>query len=64
MSEFDVNRVKDLFKEADAVNICQRLADMYHTQAALALDEIRRFSYEDEWEFFSDVLDFVIERTF
>ncbi len=64
MSEFDVNRVKDLFQEADAAKICKRLADMYYTQAAVALEEIRRYSYVEEWEFFSDVLDFVVERTF
>ena len=64
MTESDVNRVKDLFQEANAAKVCQRLADMYYTQATVALEEIRRYSYVEEWEFFSDVLDFVVERTF
>ena len=64
MSENDVNEVKDLFKEADAPKICQRLADMYFRQAQNALEELGQFIYKDEIEFFHDLLKFVIERTF
>jgi len=60
----EVEEVRDLFKEADAINSCKKLASKYYEEAKDALDNLKPVVNESEIEFFENLLKFVLERKF
>ena len=64
MNKDDVENVKELFIEADAINSCKELADKYYQKASSALDDLKMTINQSEAEFFENLLNFVIERKF
>ena len=64
MSEEEVNEVRDLFTEADAINSCKKLASKYYEEASDALEKLKPVVNESEIEFFENLLKFVLERKF
>ena len=62
--ENDVERVKELFKEADAANTCRTIANFYFQQAKKALEELSQVINQPEAEVFENLLDFVMKRKF
>ena len=60
----DVQEVKDLFLKADVVISCKELANSYYNEAKLSLDRLKRVINHSEYEFFENLLNFVIERKF
>ena len=60
----DIQKVKDLFLEADAINICKTLATKYYEEASEALDKLKAVINVSEIEFFENLLKFVLERKF
>jgi len=60
----EVQKVKDLFMEADAINICKTLATKYYEEASEALEKLKAVINESEIEFFENLLKFVLERKF
>ena len=60
----DVQEVKKLFLEADIVNSCKNLAISYFNEAKSALDKFTTIINKSESEFFKDLLNFVLNRTF
>jgi len=60
----DVQEVKKLFLEADIVNSCKNLAISYFNEAKSALDKLTTIINKSESEFFKDLLNFVLNRTF
>jgi len=64
MSEEEVEEVRDIFKEADAINSCKKLATKYYEEAKDALEKLKPVVNESEIEFFENLLKFVLERKF
>ncbi|MFX0043610.1 MAG: polyprenyl synthetase family protein [Candidatus Hodarchaeota archaeon] len=64
MEDEDVQEVKNLFLEADVVNSCKNLANSYFNEAESALNKLSSKINKSESEFFEDLLNFVLNRTF
>lgn len=64
MSQNDVKEVKDLFNEADVINSCNELANIYYQKAKSSLVKLKPFINQSEEEFFESSLNFVLERRF
>ncbi len=64
MSEEEVEEVRDIFKEADAINSCKMLASKYYEEAKDALENLKPVVNESEIELFGNLLKFVLEREF
>ena len=64
MSEMEVNRVKELYKEADVLSSCKKIADNYYNEAKESLNSIKSSLNKDEFEVFEDLLAFVYEREY
>ncbi|MFX0029408.1 MAG: polyprenyl synthetase family protein [Candidatus Hermodarchaeota archaeon] len=64
MSNKNVQEIKDLFLEADAVSSCKELASFYLQKALSSLDNLKSFINPSEAEFFESLLKFVMERKF
>ena len=64
MTEADVNQVKDLYLKADVVSSCQALAQKFYQEAKEVLNKLKLVMNESEFEFFEDLLNFVINRKF
>ncbi len=64
MTENDVQQVKELFQDADAINSCKELANSYYSEAKSALEELKAAMNQSEAEFFESLLKFVAERKF
>jgi geranylgeranyl diphosphate synthase type I len=64
MDEDDVQEVKNLFKEADAINSCKELAEKYYQTAISSLNNLKMTINQSEVEFFESLLNFVMERKF
>ena len=60
----DVQKVKKLFLEADIVKSCKNLATSYFNEAKNALNKLTSIINKSELEFFEDLLNFVLNRTF
>ena len=60
----DVKEVKQLFLKADSINSCKKIADVYYQEAITALDKLKSSINEAEIEFYINLLDFVLSRTF
>jgi geranylgeranyl diphosphate synthase type I len=64
MHKDDVQEVKDLFIEADVINLCKKLANDYFQEAKSSLDNLKPVINQSETEFFESLLNFVAERKF
>jgi len=64
MTEDDVESVKELFKEADAVNTCRVLAQFYFQEAKNSLEKLKDVINQPEAEVLENLLDFVMKRKF
>ncbi len=64
MSEIDVKKVKDLFEKANAAESCKELAKSYFDEAKSALDQLKEVINDSEFEFFINLLNFVVDRKF
>ncbi len=64
MDENEVNEVKELFHNADSINSCKETANIYYQEAQSALDKLEPNINESETEFYINLLDFVLNRTF
>jgi len=64
MSDDDVQQVKELFQEADAIKFCKDLANNYYSEAKSALEDLKPVIKQSEAEFFESLLKFVAERKF
>ncbi|MHA1275288.1 MAG: polyprenyl synthetase family protein, partial [Promethearchaeota archaeon] len=64
ITEEDVMEVKNLFKEADAINICKQLAKSYYNEAEKSIIQLEPIINPSEAEFFKDLLKFVSKRKF
>jgi geranylgeranyl diphosphate synthase type I len=64
MNKDDVKEVKELFIEADAVNSCKELANIYFQKASSSLNKLKLTINQSEVEFFESLLNFVMERKF
>jgi geranylgeranyl diphosphate synthase type I len=64
MTDGDVQEVKDLFLEADVSNSCKVLAQTYYEEAKNSLLKLKEVINQSEFEFFEDLLNFVVDRKF
>lgn len=64
MAENDVNEVKELFLRADSANSCKKIAKKYYQEAKTAIEKLKSTINESETEFFINLLDFVLNRSF
>ena len=64
MDNGEVEEVRDLFMEADAINSCKKLASKYYEEAMDALNNLKPVVNESEIEFYENLLKFVLERKF
>ncbi len=64
MAEKDVDDVRGLFKEANAIENCRNLAKKYFEEAQSSLEELKANINPSEYEFFENLLKFVAERKF
>ena len=64
MTNEDVQQVKELFQEADAINSCRDLANNYYSEVKTSLENLKPVINQSEAEFFESLLKFVAERKF
>ncbi|MFX0104059.1 MAG: polyprenyl synthetase family protein, partial [Candidatus Hodarchaeota archaeon] len=64
MTNEDVQNVKELFIEADVINSCKALTNSFFLEAKVSLNETKHVINQSEFEFFENLLKFVIERKF
>ncbi len=64
IGENDVKEVRGLFLKSDAINSCKKIANKYYQEAKTALDELKPTINESETEFYINLSDFVLNRTF
>ncbi|MBY9007274.1 MAG: polyprenyl synthetase family protein [Candidatus Lokiarchaeota archaeon] len=64
MSDKEVERVRELYKEADVLTSCKNIADNYYKEAKESLNKLKSSINEDEFEVFEDLLEFVYEREY
>jgi geranylgeranyl pyrophosphate synthase len=64
MNENEVKEVKELFHNADSIKSCKETADVYYQEALTALDKLNPIINESETEFYINLLNFVLNRTF
>ncbi|MFX1238011.1 MAG: polyprenyl synthetase family protein [Promethearchaeota archaeon] len=64
ITDEEVIVVRELFKEADAVESAKDLATLYYEEAKNALEDLKSTMRESEIEFFENLLKFVLERNF
>jgi geranylgeranyl diphosphate synthase type I len=60
----EVDEIKSLFIKADSANKCKKLAVKYYNEAKEALFKLKSLMNDSEYEFFEDLLDFVMNRNF
>jgi geranylgeranyl diphosphate synthase type I len=64
MNDGEVEEVRELFMEADAINSCKKLASKYYEEAKDALNKLKPVVNDSEIEFYDNLLNFVLERKF
>ncbi len=64
MAKNDVQKVKDLFLEAEVVDSCKELSRNYFDKAKNALDGLKKVIDPSETEFFESLLKFVMNRNY
>lgn len=64
ISDKDVERVRELYNEANVLLSCKKLADTYYQEAKKSLNRLKTSINKDEIEVFDDLLTFVYEREY
>ena len=64
MSDTDVIKVRELLIEADATSSCRDLANAYFQEAQRVLEVLEPVINKSEMEFYHNLLDFVVNRSF
>jgi geranylgeranyl pyrophosphate synthase len=64
ITESEVNQIKELYLKADVINSCKKLANQFYQKAKESLYQLKSDINESEFEFFEDLLNFVINRKF
>ena len=64
MTHEDVKDVKELFNDANVIDLCNNLANSYYQEAKESLDYLHTEINESEAEFFNALLDFVSKRKY
>jgi len=64
MTHEDVKDVKELFNDANVIDLCNNLANSYYQEAKESLDYLHTEINESEAEFFNTLLDFVSKRKY
>ena len=64
INDGDVEKVRELFIEADVINTCKKLATKYYQEAEDSLEKLTPVINDSEKEFFENLLKFVLEREF
>ncbi|MFX0006769.1 MAG: polyprenyl synthetase family protein [Promethearchaeota archaeon] len=64
MTDYDVQNVKELFLNANAIDSCKELADSYFKEASSSLENLKTEINSSEVEFYEDLLKFVKNRSF
>ena len=64
MTEANVEKVKELFEKANAAEKCKDLANTYYEEAKNALDQLKDVMNQSDADFFYDLLNFVLDRSF
>jgi geranylgeranyl pyrophosphate synthase len=64
MTNDDVQNVKDLFIKANVEKSCREFANSYFQEAKLSLDKLESTINHSEFDFFENLLNFVITRQF
>lgn len=64
ITEDEVNEIKSYFVKADTENTCKKLANKYYDEAKEALSKLKSLMDSSEYEFFNDLLNFVLNRNF
>ncbi|MBD3215145.1 MAG: hypothetical protein GF311_21240 [Candidatus Lokiarchaeota archaeon] len=64
ITDEEVEKVKELFKESKVDVSCRDLAKSYYKEAVEALDRLKGVIHEEEFEFFETLLNFVAEREY
>lgn len=64
MTKNDVQKVKELFLEANVVDSCKELSRTYFDKAKNALDDLKKVIEPSEEEFFESLLNFVLNRNY
>jgi len=64
MTKNDVQKVKNLFLEAEVVDSCKELSSDYFDKAKNALDDLKKVIEPSEAEFFESLLNFVLNRNY
>ncbi len=64
MNDDDVNRVRELYKEADVLTLCKTITNNYYKEAMESLKNLKSSINKEEFEVFEDLLNFVYEREY
>lgn len=64
MTNENVKEVKDLFRDANVIDSCKKLANNYYQEAKSSLENLKAEIKTSEAEFFASLLDFVMNRKF
>jgi geranylgeranyl diphosphate synthase type I len=64
ITDSEVNQIKELYLKADVINSCNKLAKKFYQEANESLHQLKSGINEPEYEFFEDLLNFVINRKF
>lgn len=64
MTKNDVQKVKELFLEAEVVDSCKEISSNYFHKAKNALDDLKKVIEPSEAEFFESLLNFVMNRDY
>ncbi|MHA1831899.1 MAG: polyprenyl synthetase family protein [Candidatus Helarchaeota archaeon] len=64
ITQDEINKVRELFKESDAINACMELVNKYKDLAKNQLEQIQQEINQSEFEFYENLLKYVSERSF
>ncbi|MBN1214736.1 MAG: polyprenyl synthetase family protein [Candidatus Lokiarchaeota archaeon] len=64
MNDDNVNRVRELYKEADVLTSCKTIANNFYKEAMESLEDLKSSINKEEFEVFEDLLNFVYEREY
>ncbi len=63
-TDLDIQEIKGLYKEANAIKLCEDLINKYYQKAKLTINKLRNVINRSEIEFFESLLEFIIKRNF
>ncbi|MFO8017558.1 MAG: polyprenyl synthetase family protein [Promethearchaeia archaeon] len=64
LTEKDIEEVRNLFNQANALNFCKNLVDSHYKEALDALKKIKPSFASTEYQFLRDLLEFVFTREY